>query len=104
MQKKILLFIIRNILYYVSNFNIKLIKFIEDKFFIIECSYMKLRLKVNTIFNNHFMKILSINEIEKQYMSICLIDTNGRGQETVGKGKICKIALGLKISINLNIV
>lgn len=54
--------------------------------------------------NNHFMKILSINEIEKQYMSICLIDTNGRGQETVGKGKMCKIALGLKISINLNIV
>lgn len=37
------------IILYVSNFNIKLIKFVKDKFFIMECLYMKLRLKVNII-------------------------------------------------------
>lgn len=37
------------IILYVSNFNIKLIKFVKDKFFIMECPYMKLRLKVNII-------------------------------------------------------
>lgn len=39
-----------------------------------ECPFIKLRLKVSTIFNNHFMEILSINKIEKQYTNICLID------------------------------